>query len=116
MWLLAGAIALPLLLVGPFWFLQSRLVLQYLQTNTVRYFYPTTRDWNSLILTIDDGPDPEITPRILATLKKHGAKATFFLIGRKVAAHPELVQRIVDDGHDIGNHDYDDFMSALRSN
>ncbi|HEY0947410.1 MAG TPA: polysaccharide deacetylase family protein [Opitutaceae bacterium] len=55
-------------------------------------------------LTIDDGPDPADTPRILALLARHGARATFFVIGRKAAAHPELVRAIVAAGHEVGHH------------
>jgi peptidoglycan-N-acetylglucosamine deacetylase len=55
-------------------------------------------------LTIDDGPDPETTPRILALLEAFGARATFFLIGSKAAQHPGLIRMILDAGHTIGNH------------
>jgi peptidoglycan/xylan/chitin deacetylase (PgdA/CDA1 family) len=57
-----------------------------------------------LALTIDDGPDPRTTPRLLALLERHGARATFFLIGERAAVHEELVQRIIAEGHEIGNH------------
>jgi peptidoglycan-N-acetylglucosamine deacetylase len=55
-------------------------------------------------LTIDDGPDPEDTPRILALLARHEAHATFFVIGENVAAYPELVQAIVAAGHEVAHH------------
>jgi peptidoglycan/xylan/chitin deacetylase (PgdA/CDA1 family) len=55
-------------------------------------------------LTFDDGPDPEVTPRVLDLLDRAGARATFFCIGRRVAAHPELAAEIVRRGHGIGNH------------
>jgi peptidoglycan-N-acetylglucosamine deacetylase len=55
-------------------------------------------------LTFDDGPDPEHTPAVLDLLAAHGARATFFLIGERAARHPELVRRIRDEGHAIGNH------------
>lgn len=55
-------------------------------------------------LTIDDGPDPASTPRVLELLREHGAKATFFVIGENVARHPDLARRIVAEGHSIGNH------------
>jgi len=57
-------------------------------------------------LSFDDGPDPEHTPRLLDLLAKHGVKASFFLIGDKVEKHPELVRRIVAEGHVLGNHSY----------
>ncbi len=58
-------------------------------------------------LTFDDGPDPETTPAVLEVLARHGAKATFFLIGTRAAQHPEIVARIVAEGHAIGNHSWD---------
>ena len=58
-------------------------------------------------LTFDDGPDPRATPRILATLRQHDVKATFFVVGRQVERHPGLLRRIVEEGHTIGNHSYD---------
>ena len=58
-------------------------------------------------LTFDDGPDPETTPRLLDLLARHGAKATFFLVGKRAAKHPGLVARLAAEGHAIGNHSWD---------
>ncbi|MBK1680596.1 polysaccharide deacetylase family protein [Rhodocyclus tenuis] len=55
-------------------------------------------------ITIDDGPDPEVTPQVLAILAAHGARATFFCIGERALAHPQLCRDIVSGGHDIENH------------
>ncbi|MFI5957388.1 polysaccharide deacetylase family protein [Cryptosporangium sp. NPDC051539] len=55
-------------------------------------------------LTFDDGPDPRWTPRVLEVLAAHGARATFFMIGTHAARHPDLVRRVADAGHEIGNH------------
>ena len=55
-------------------------------------------------LTFDDGPDVEHTPKVLDILAREGVTATFFLIGRRAAAAPELVRRIAREGHDVGNH------------
>lgn len=57
-------------------------------------------------LTFDDGPHADWTPRILDTLKREQIKATFFIIGQNGQADPALVQRIVDEGHEIGNHTF----------
>ncbi|WP_339306078.1 polysaccharide deacetylase family protein [Paenibacillus sp. FSL R5-0519] len=57
-------------------------------------------------LTFDDGPDPQYTPRLLDLLRQHQAKATFFVVGEHAASHPELIQRIHDEGHLIGIHNY----------
>ena len=55
-------------------------------------------------LTIDDGPHPEDTPAMLDLLDRYGATATFFFIGERAAAHPELVREVVRRGHSVGNH------------
>ncbi len=55
-------------------------------------------------LTIDDGPDPEVTPRVLCLLEAHHARATFFCIGERAAAHPDLCAEIVRRGHCVENH------------
>ena len=59
-----------------------------------------------IYLTFDDGPHPTATPFVLDQLKESGAKATFFCIGKNVAEHPAIYQRITDEGHSIGNHTY----------
>jgi peptidoglycan-N-acetylglucosamine deacetylase len=59
---------------------------------------------NQIALTIDDGPDPEVTPKVLAILEQHQVKATFFCIGDKAQLHPELCQEIIRRGHAIENH------------
>jgi peptidoglycan/xylan/chitin deacetylase (PgdA/CDA1 family) len=55
-------------------------------------------------LTFDDGPDPEMTPFVLDLLADHGVKATFFCIGRNVDDHPGIYERILREGHSVGNH------------
>lgn len=60
----------------------------------------------TLALTFDDGPDPKWTPIILDILKERGVKATFFALGWKVDAYPELARRIVDEGHSLQSHAY----------
>ena len=68
-----------------------------------------------LALTIDDGPDPSTTPLILDLLMEHGARATFFLLSDRIPGNEALVQRIVDEGHEIGNHLTDDQPSIRLS-
>ena len=58
----------------------------------------------SVAITIDDGPDPEVTPQVLDLLAAQGARATFFCIGQRVREHPALVRRIVAAGHSVQNH------------
>ncbi len=61
-------------------------------------------DADRILITIDDGPDPHDTPRLLDLLDRHQTKAIFFMIGEKVRAHPELAREVVRRGHEIGNH------------
>ncbi len=58
-------------------------------------------------LTFDDGPSPRCTPQLLDGLRELGASATFFVVGCQVVKDPELVRRIADEGHQVGNHSYD---------
>ncbi|MEU6589745.1 bifunctional polysaccharide deacetylase/glycosyltransferase family 2 protein [Streptomyces sp. NPDC046881] len=60
----------------------------------------------TLALTFDDGPDPVWTPRILDVLRRNHVHATFFVVGTQAVAHPELVRRIVAEGHQIGIHTF----------
>lgn len=60
-----------------------------------------------LAMTFDDGPSAQSTPQLLDPLKARRLKATCFLVGQNVQAHPELVRRIVADGHEVGNHTWD---------
>jgi peptidoglycan-N-acetylglucosamine deacetylase len=59
-----------------------------------------------LVLTFDDGPDPEWTPQILKTLRDLGAPATFFVVGDQVMQYPDIVERVAKDGHLLGNHTF----------
>src|SRR5262249_58823644 len=60
----------------------------------------------SVALTFDDGPDPEHTPAVLDRLRDLGVRATFCVIGRRAEAHPDLVARIAEEGHEIGHHSW----------
>lgn len=57
-----------------------------------------------IYLTFDDGPHPVATPFVLDALKRYNARATFFCIGKNVLAYPEIYQRILNEGHAVGNH------------
>jgi cellulose synthase/poly-beta-1,6-N-acetylglucosamine synthase-like glycosyltransferase/peptidoglycan/xylan/chitin deacetylase (PgdA/CDA1 family)/spore germination protein YaaH len=70
---------------------------------------------HQVALTFDDGPDPKWTPMILDILRKRGVKAAFFLIGKNCEDHPELVQRLLKEGHEIGNHTYSHRNLAIMS-
>jgi peptidoglycan/xylan/chitin deacetylase (PgdA/CDA1 family) len=60
----------------------------------------------AVALTFDDGPHPVETPRLLDALRDAGVVATFFLVGNQIERHPEIVKRIIDEGHAIGGHSY----------
>ena len=59
-----------------------------------------------IAITFDDGPDPVLTPRLLDLLKARGIHATFFMVGRNVSAFPDVVKRIVAEGHEVANHSW----------
>ena len=59
-----------------------------------------------MYLTFDDGPIPEVTPKVLAILDKYHVKATFFMVGENIDKHPEVFEQVVKAGHSIGNHTY----------
>ncbi len=70
---------------------------------------PCRRHENSeglIALTFDDGPHPKYTEEILDVLEEYGVKATFFVVGSNAEAHPEIVVRELEAGHEIGNHTY----------
>ena len=65
------------------------------------------RTGKTVYLTFDDGPDDKNTPAVLDILREAGVKATFYVTGRQAEAHPDVLRRIYDEGHAIGNHSYD---------
>lgn len=77
----------------------------------LRWYYPNVT-WNKsrqdkkLYLTFDDGPIPEITPWILDTLNKYQVKATFFCVGENIKKHTEIFERLISEGHQVGNHTF----------
>jgi peptidoglycan/xylan/chitin deacetylase (PgdA/CDA1 family) len=79
-------------------------VLRWLPAGWIQTAGP--REHKGLYLTFDDGPHPEHTPPLLDLLARHGAKATFFLIGQQIHRHSALAKRIVDEGHTLGNHSF----------
>jgi peptidoglycan-N-acetylglucosamine deacetylase len=71
---------------------------------------------NAVSITFDDGPDPITTEPLMTLLGRHGVKATFFVVGKKAAAHPQLIKRILKKGHLLGNHSYShDNLCMLKS-
>ncbi len=64
------------------------------------------RNLKRVALTFDDAPDPRVTPQILDVLSRYRICATFFVVGERASKHPDLVRRIISEGHIIGNHSY----------
>jgi peptidoglycan/xylan/chitin deacetylase (PgdA/CDA1 family) len=71
------------------------------------------RDSGCAALTFDDGPGPS-TPAVLDALAREGARATFFVLGRQVERHPEVVRRMVAEGHQVASHGYDHGILIFR--
>lgn len=76
-----------------------------------RHLYPQawwrlSKEKQIIYLTFDDGPIPEVTPWVLDLLLSCEVKATFFMVGENAARHPELLRRVLDEGHRVGNHSY----------
>ena len=67
---------------------------------------PEDREVRTAALTFDDGPHPVWTPLLLDGLKERGVKATFFLMGENIPGNEEIVERMVREGHLVGNHSY----------
>lgn len=70
------------------------------------YPYGVFRTGKDVYLTFDDGPIPEVTPKVLAILDKYGIKATFFMVGENIDKHPEVFAQVLAAGHSIANHTY----------
>lgn len=71
------------------------------------FYYSPNQALKQVALTFDDGPDLYYTPQILDILRQNNVKATFFIVGLRAQAHPEMVRSIVSEGHSIGNHTWD---------
>ena len=78
----------------------------------IRTIYPRELIWRDttnrreIFLTFDDGPVPEVTPLVLAILKKYDIKATFFCVGENVHKNPEIFESLQQNGHAVGNHTF----------
>ena len=83
------------------YFIKTPRIVEKFFSNYTWRFNTNKKD---IYLTFDDGPTPRITKFVLDELKKHNAKATFFCIGKNIENHPEIFNKIIADGHSIGNH------------
>jgi len=89
---------------GLFVFLTTALEILLISYPKRSFFSSELRSHAETALTFDDGPSPNITPQILDTLKKYNVTATFFVVADCVERHPELLRRIVAEGHQVGIH------------
>ena len=83
---------------------QPEWLLDILMAASPRVIYSIDTDQPAVALTIDDGPDAQTTPRILALLSQHGAKATSFPITQNIPGNEALLDQMVEQGHELGNH------------
>jgi len=85
-----------------FWVKTSRIVKLLFP----KYIWDIPSSANKVYLTFDDGPTPEITEWVLQQLKLYNAKATFFCIGQNIEKYPKIFDRLISEGHAIGNHTF----------
>jgi peptidoglycan/xylan/chitin deacetylase (PgdA/CDA1 family) len=100
-WLLAAVLGNHLFLGALVMWPRDRL----LGANLVR-LPRSSRENGFVALTFDDGPDPYVTPRVLDLLDRYGARASFFCIGQRATAYPDIVRDIVRRGHSVENHSH----------
>lgn len=77
-----------------------------IQTLFPKYLWQIPSHEKVVYLTFDDGPIPKVTPWVVDTLDKYGAKGTFFCVGDNIRKHPEVYQYVIDKGHQTGNHTF----------
>src|SRR4029077_21177912 len=89
--------------------------LSVIERLTPNEIYRVPTDQPLVALSFDDGPNPTFTPQVLDILERNQAKATFFLIGERASQYPELVARIKAEGHEVGNHYYENGSTLFHS-
>lgn len=86
-----------------FYWIKTNWIIKKIFAN---YTWDVSNTENTVYLTFDDGPIPEITTWVLEELKKHAFKATFFCIGENVEKNPNIFKKVISEGHAIGNHTF----------
>ena len=86
-----------------FYWIKTNALIKKIFSN---YVWDVSNTENKIYLTFDDGPTPEITEWVLEELKKHNAKATFFCIGNNIEKYPDVFEKVINEGHSIGNHTF----------
>jgi len=86
-----------------FYWIKTNWIIKKIFSN---YTWDVSNTGNTVYLTFDDGPIPEITTWVLEELKKFDLKATFFCIGKNIDKYPEIFKKVISEGHAIGNHTF----------
>jgi peptidoglycan/xylan/chitin deacetylase (PgdA/CDA1 family) len=86
-----------------FYWIKTNALIKRIFSN---YVWDVSNTENKIYLTFDDGPIPEITEWVLKELKKHNAKATFFCIGNNIEKYPDIFEKVIHEGHSMGNHTF----------
>ncbi|MCY1691279.1 polysaccharide deacetylase family protein [Exiguobacterium sp. SL14] len=81
-------------------------VVPYMASRVFGWRVTKSLDSRYVALTFDDGPDPVYTAELLDLLQQEGIQATFFVVGHKAEAHPDIIRRIHEEGHQLGIHNY----------
>ncbi|HEY47964.1 MAG: hypothetical protein AMJ88_08825 [Anaerolineae bacterium SM23_ 63] len=108
-----GSLVILMFFIGALILLEPEWVVAQLRKRSPEVVYSIDTRELLVALTIDDGPDLLETPKILESLNRHGAKATFFLITSRIPGNEELVQRMIDEGHELANHLLNDYPSIM---
>lgn len=86
-----------------FYWIKTNSLIKRIFSN---YIWDVPNMENKIYLTFDDGPIPEVTEWVLEVLKEHQIKATFFCIGKNIQKHPAIFNKIINNGHAVGNHTF----------
>lgn len=111
MFVVVAALLLTLVTVFTVVFRPPTTLLRWLSGRTENTLFILATDRRRLALTIDDAPHPDVTPDILAVLRRHAVRVTFFVIGRNAELYPDILDTIRADGHELANHTYEDRLT-----
>ena len=96
------------------YFSSSPKIIKLLSQKSLVWNIPTNE--KVIYLTFDDGPVPDVTPKVLDILDCYDIKATFFCVGENISKHPDIFQKVIDKGHKIGNHSYNHLKGWITDN
>jgi peptidoglycan-N-acetylglucosamine deacetylase len=102
--IIGAAACAPVIVLGALVALQPDWIVAALARRSPEVVYSVETQEPVVALTIDDGPDPAVTPKILDVLRQHDARATFFLITNRVPGNEDIVVRMVEEDHELANH------------